>query len=73
MIRLKNFLIDDLEKLERAYTEIDNIIADRVHYNIKEDTKIEEHLETLENFILYWRQHSQNLEEQNQWLTVYKF
>tara|TARA_B100000963_G_C22555250_1_gene638750 strand:+ start:1081 stop:1284 length:204 start_codon:yes stop_codon:yes gene_type:complete len=63
MSRLKSFLIDDLQKLERAYTEIDNIIANRVHYNIKEDTKIEEHLETLENFILYWRQHSKKLEE----------
>ncbi len=65
MSRLKNFLIDDLQKLERAYTEIDNIFADRVHYNIKEDTKIEEHLETLENFILYWRQHSKKLKEAN--------
>mgnify|MGYP003134693644 FL=1 len=65
MSRLKNFLIDDLQKLERAYTEIDNIFADRVHYNIKEDTKIEEHLETLENFISYWRQHSKKLKEVN--------
>jgi hypothetical protein len=63
MSRLKNFLIDDLQKLERAYTEIDNIIADRVHYSIKEETKISEHLEVLENFILYWRVHSNNLEE----------
>ena len=47
MSRLKNFLTDDLQKLEKAYTEIDNIIADRVHY-IKEDTRISEHLETLE-------------------------
>ena len=62
MSRLKNFLIDDLQELERAYTEIDKIIADRVHY-IKEDTKISEHLEVLENFILYWRVHSNNLEE----------
>tara|TARA_Y100001968_G_C19264087_1_gene670753 strand:+ start:117 stop:332 length:216 start_codon:yes stop_codon:yes gene_type:complete len=62
MSRLKNFLIDDLQKLERAYTEIDEIITDRVHY-IKEDTKISEHLEVLENFISYWRVHSNNLEE----------
>ena len=62
MSKLKYFLIDDLQKLERAYTEIDNIIADRVHY-IKEDTKIAEHLETLEKFVLYWQHHSKKLEE----------
>tara|TARA_Y100000592_G_C5219311_1_gene198717 strand:+ start:116 stop:319 length:204 start_codon:yes stop_codon:yes gene_type:complete len=62
MSKLKYFLIDDLQKLERAYTEIDNIIANRVHYSIKEDTKIAEHLETLENFISYWQHHSKNLE-----------
>ena len=62
MSRLKNFLTDDLQKLEKAYTEIDNIIADRVNY-IKEDTKISEHLETLEQFLSYWQHHHKKLGE----------
>jgi len=65
MSRLKNFLTDDLQKLEKAYTEIDNIIDDRVHY-IKEDTKILEHLETLERFVLYWHHHHKKLVEVNE-------
>ena len=51
-------------KLEKAYTEIDNIIADRVNY-IKEDTKISEHLETLEQFLSYWQHHHKKLGEMN--------
>lgn len=60
---LKNFLQSDLQKLERAYTEIDNIISARVPYYVQEDTKIAEHLETLQKFILYWNHHSKKLEE----------
>ena len=37
VIRLKNFLTDDLQKLETAYTAISNIISDRVDLLIKED------------------------------------
>jgi hypothetical protein len=64
MSRLINFLTEDLQKLEKAYTEIDNIIADRVHY-IKEDTKISEHLETLEQFLSYWQHHHKKLQGVN--------
>lgn len=61
MSRLKNFLTDDLQQLETAYTGISNIISDRVDLLIKEDAEIAEHLETIEGFISYWQQHHKNL------------
>ena len=53
--RLQNFLIDDLEKLEKNIDVlVDMINTTHLHYA---DTK--KPLDDIDNFISYWKQHSQ--------------
>jgi hypothetical protein len=59
---LKNFLLNDLQKLEDAYAKLNKIIDERVPYYVRQSF-IEDHLETIGDFILYWNQHAKKLEE----------
>jgi len=55
--RLLNFLIDDLKKLEKNIEVlVDMINTTHLHYS---DTK--KPLENIDNFISYWKQHSNKL------------
>ncbi len=64
MSRLKNFLIDDLKEIDQSFQNIREAIDCKINY--QDDSILSKDIETLERFISYWRQHSQNLEEQTQ-------
>ena len=56
-IKLQQFLIDDLKKVEYHVQElIENIYA---RNNDKEIGRYKENIEEIEKFFSYWKQHSQ--------------
>ena len=64
MSRLKNFLIDDLKEIDHSFQNIREAINCKINY--QDDSILSKDIETLERFIIYWRQHSKNLEDQTQ-------
>jgi hypothetical protein len=65
MSRLKNFLKEDLKKLEKTHEKIDYIIDSRMYVGVQEDTGIKGLLAELEQFISYWQYHHRNIGGKN--------
>lgn len=63
MSRLKNFLIEDLERLQKAYQKIDYVVDARIYKDVQEETGIQKDLEILRDFISYWSNHAKNIGE----------
>ena len=61
MSRLVSFLQDDLKEIDESVEKIKDMIYYRLHYEDSES--IEKHIEKLEQFISYWQQHSNKLQE----------
>tara|TARA_R100000353_G_scaffold12135_2_gene12613 strand:+ start:3499 stop:3690 length:192 start_codon:yes stop_codon:yes gene_type:complete len=63
MSRLKNFLIEDLQRLQKAYQKIDYVVDARIYKDVQEETGIQKDLEVLRDFISYWSTHAKNIGE----------
>ena len=63
MDRLVGFLQSDLKEIDESFEHIREMIDCRLHYEDSKD--IEKHIERLEQFIIYWQQHSNKLKEQD--------
>ncbi len=63
MSRLIGFLQDDLQEIEKSFEHIKEMIDNKVYYEDRRN--IYKHIETLEQFFSYWRQHSNKLKEQD--------
>ena len=59
MSRLIGFLKDDLKEIDHSFQNIREAINCKINY--QDDSILSKDIETLERFIIYWRQHSQNL------------
>ena len=61
MNRLIGFLQDDLKEIDESFESLKQIVEDKVHYTIRGD--LENHIERIDMFFSYWRQHAGSLKE----------
>ena len=59
--RLKGFLIQDLKEIDESFESVKESIENKIYYENRGD--LENHIERIDRFISYWRQHSKSLVE----------
>ena len=57
--RLKGFLIQDLKEIDESFESVKESIENKIYYENRGD--LENHIERIDRFISYWRQHSKSL------------
>ena len=61
MNRLIDFLQDDLKEIDESFESLKQIVEDKIHYTNRGD--LENHIERIDRFISYWKQHAKSLEK----------
>jgi len=61
MSRLVGFLQDDLNEIDESFESLKQIVEDKVYYQNRGD--LENHIERIDRFISYWKQHTKSLEK----------
>ena len=61
MNRLVGFLQDDLNEIDESLESLKQIVEDKVYYQNRGD--LENHIERIDRFISYWKQHAKSLEK----------
>ena len=61
MSRLVGFLQDDLYEIDESLESLKQIVEDKVYYQNRGD--LENHIERIDRFISYWKQHAKSLEK----------
>ena len=61
MSRLVGFLQDDLNEIDESFESLKQIVEDKVYYQNRGD--LENHIQRIDRFISYWKQHAKSLEE----------
>ena len=61
MSRLVGFLQDDLNEIDESFESLKEIVEDKVYYQNRGD--LENHIERIDRFISYWKQHAKSLEK----------
>ena len=61
MNRLVGFLQDDLYEIDESLESLKQIMEDKVYYQNRGD--LENHIERIDRFISYWKQHAKSLEK----------
>ena len=61
MSRLVGFLQDDLKEIDESFESVKQIMEDKIYYENRGD--LENHIERIDRFISYWKQHAKSLEE----------
>ena len=61
MNRLVGFLQDDLYEIDESLESLKQIVEDKVYYQNRGD--LENHIERIDRFISYWKQHAKSLEK----------
>ena len=61
MNRLVGFLQDDLYEIDESLESLKQIVEDKIYYQNRGD--LENHIERIDRFISYWKQHAKSLEK----------
>jgi hypothetical protein len=59
MSRLVSFLKEDLREIDESFENVKEVIENKIYYENRGD--LENHIERIDWFISYWKQHSNSL------------
>ena len=68
MNKFVNFLQDDLKEIDKSFESVKQIMVDKIYYANR--GVLENHIKRIDNYISYWQENAENLEQDNIFLHV---